>query len=197
MHFSDVESQSKNKALNDSNETEKQTKNVGREASMNAEKEENIGPEKEDSLKEQNKTEIDGTLSPVSQSSTPAVSPAKRVTRSTTGNLKPKQKFDEIQAKYKKEEEKRGKRNEGRKEGKRKGKKYNDKTSQKRKKQTGAKSDDDEIFDEASSDDDEIDFYEDDSDYSPEDDPDRPWCICRQPHGNKYESLDLNCSTYS
>lgn len=129
-------------------------------------------------------------------------SPDKRVTRSTTGNLKPKQQFDEIQEKEEikhskmkevkaKQTGKKGKNKDGGKNGE-DGK---DKSSREGKKEedNGVLSekgtDDKESGDESSSDNDEVDFHEDDSDYSPEDDPDRPWCICRKPHGNKYETF--------
>ena len=123
------------------------------------------------------------------QAARPVHSPEKRVTRSITGNLKPKQQFDEIQEK---EELKNVKRKDGNVKRGRQNKTGKVESSERKKKKDEAaktkNTDGNESEDESSSDDDEMDFHEDDSDYSPEDDPDRPWCICRKPHGNKYEN---------
>lgn len=149
--------------------------------------------------------------SPQSQTKTLIHSPDKRVTRSTTGTLKPKQKFDEIQEKeeYKRKE---GMQKRGRKKTKAGGQSTSaeddkaeltdadEKTAAKssRKLQTLSKEmersvsiTDDKESNDSLSEDDEFDFHADDSDYSPEDDPDRPWCICRKPHGNKYETSNI------
>ena len=191
--------------------------------------------------------------------------PEKRVTRSTTGNLKPKQTFDEIQEKHeekskrvkkKAEDNERLKAQESKKivenddnkktkatdlkepnaeqkgrankskcpsdkvdtrnpgpekteskssEMRRKGKQGNaekstkilsgnkekDTQSKRAKAEKEAKSsaesseEENQQESESESSEEEVDCHADDSDYSPEDDPDRPWCICRKPHGNR------------
>ena len=147
-------------------------------------------PENQTIEDEQNITDTkDG---PLNQSPESKMSPDKRVTRSTTGNLKPKQQFDELQEqeelkfreKRKEEHFKRGV-----KKRERKNTKSNEHEGKDEKKSSSKKSNKDSEHESSSDDDDddEIDYHEDDSDYSPEDDPDRPWCICRKPHGNKYE----------
>ena len=147
-----------------------------------------------ESLPKENETEMKaGSVQPSDGQTARLVhSPEKRVTRSITGNLKPKQQFDEIQekeelknVKRKDGNVKRGRQNKTGKDGKVESsecKKKNDEAAKTK------NADGNESEDESSSDDDEMDFHEDDSDYSPEDDPDRPWCICRKPHGNKYEN---------
>ena len=32
---------------------------------------------------------------------------------------------------------------------------------------------------------------DDGSEFDPDDDPDRPWCICRKPHGNRQVAFDV------
>ena len=121
----------------------------------------------------------------------PELPPHKRVTRSSTGTLKPKQQFDEIQEK---EELKNAKRKDVTpKRGKKKkaddddGQSEDESSKRKDKKSVVAKKNNTTDDDESESSSNDDDFNEYDSDYSPEDDPDRPWCICRKPHGNRYE----------
>lgn len=124
----------------------------------------------------------------------------KRVTRSLTGNLKPKQPFDKIQEL---EEVKIAKLKETLPKRERKTKKLNqdgqntiqdvqnmdpnaNDSQDENLVEPMRPSDDWELLDESSSDDGNgVDIHQNDSDYCPEDDPDRPWCICRKPHGNK------------
>jgi hypothetical protein len=153
-------------------------------------------PESPPEQNEENTTETkDDSMnlnSTESEAGRPLRSPDKRVTRSTTGNLKPKQPFDEIQEK---EELRNAKRKEGN-TGRSKKKEVDGQSSdadgkEKRNEKFAAKtknSDDNRENESSSDNDDWLDYREDDSDYSPEDDPDRPWCICRKPHGNKYEN---------
>lgn len=151
-------------------------------------------PESPPEQNEENTTETkDDSMnlnSTESEAGRPLRSPDKRVTRSTTGNLKPKQPFDEIQEK---EELRNAKRKEGN-TGRSKKKEVDGQSSdadgkEKRNEKFAAKtknSDDNRENESSSDNDDWLDYREDDSDYSPEDDPDRPWCICRKPHGNKF-----------
>ena len=148
-----------------------------------------------ESLKEKSKDTKETADLKSSEPTKEAPSPDKRVTRSTTGNLKPKQMFDEIQLKVDLIRAKRKEANAQRSKQKKDGKvddqseaewkgKVDEKPAVKEK-----KSGEQETGHELSSDDDEIDFHEDDSDYCPEDDPDRLWCICKKPHGNKYDDF--------
>ena len=167
--------------------------------------------------------------------------PEKRVTRSRTGNLKPKQAFDELQEKLEAEQARRMKEkakeseklkaqeqniveNDGSMDDKIKGspeteaksadqgnawpktskspqknkqdgvdeirpsvKKEREKPGSKSKDEKASKSLSELSESESESSDGEVDFHADDSDYSPEDDPNRLWCICRKRHGNRYD----------
>lgn len=102
-----------------------------------------------------------------------------RVTRSITGNLKPKHPFEHeerqpVQSAKSKES------NKKQSSVKKSKSRETDNKDKKLKKELFT---DEEIS--SGNDDEGSDIHEYDSDYSPEDDPDRPWCICRKPHGNK------------
>ena len=46
--------------------------------------------------------------------------------------------------------------------------------------------------DNESEDGDDNEAMDDDSDYDPDNDPDRVWCICRKPHGNRYDRKNVS-----
>ncbi|XP_046865077.1 death-inducer obliterator 1-like isoform X2 [Xenia sp. Carnegie-2017] len=103
-----------------------------------------------------------------------------RVTRSITGNLKPKQPFEHEE----RQPVQSAKSKESNKKQSRLKKSKSSETDNKDKKLKEELFTDEEIS--SGNDDEGSEIHEYDSDYSPEDDPDRPWCICRKPHGNKF-----------
>ena len=168
-----------------------------KEVTQNADEQQNttkdvVSSSLPESPKEKDKDTVettDGTFIK-SETAKQVLSPDKRVTRSTTGNLKPKQPFDEIQEKVElksvKRKEASTQRSKQKKDIKGNGQSEGEGNKDEKPAVKAKTPGDHETSDDLSSDDDEIDFHEDDSDYSPEDDPDRLWCICRKPHGNKY-----------
>ena len=194
-----VSQSNENKTISDNGNIEKKPNTTEEEGVVSSSLSENPSKQSEENTSE-TKNESMPASSSDDQPGRRGLSPDKRVTRSTTGNLKPKQPFDEIQEK---EELKNAQRKDAYAKRARKKKDIDDEQSTDDSKVESSDSkkmkdekpvrvkkdiaDDEESVSSSDNDDDELDFHEDDSDYSPEDDPDRPWCICRKPHGNKYE----------